>query len=272
MSTIAITGANGNLGRRLIGALSSEGSVRAIVRSERAAQTVRSQHPGVDVCVLDYGDSAALARALDGCEGVVHLVGIIKETRGNTYRQAHEDSCAALATAASDAGIGCIVYLSIVGSRPGSKNPCLASKGRAEQILAEGRVAAFTLRVPMVLGEGDYASFALARRARSRFALSYRAASLEQPVYAGDVVAAIGLLLREPRAGALDLGGPESLSRAELTRRAAAHLGRQPRIVSLPLGLGMAIAWVMEKLMPTPPVTRAMLGVLDHDDTISPAA
>jgi len=45
-----------------------------------------------------------------------------------------------------------IVYLSILGSLPDSPNPCLASKGRAERMLLEDRVAATVLRVPMVIG------------------------------------------------------------------------------------------------------------------------
>jgi hypothetical protein len=68
----------------------------------------------------------------------------------------------------------------------------------------------------------------------------------------------------------LELAGPESLSRRALTRRAAALLGRHARIVSLPLGVGHAAAWLLERLSDDPPVTRAMLGVLDHDDRIDP--
>ena len=66
----------------------------------------------------------------------------------------------------------------------------------------------------------------------------------------------------------LDLGGPEVLSRRALTQRAASLLGRHSRLISLPIGLGMAMAGMMERLLSNPPVTRAMLDVLDHDDDI----
>ena len=45
-------------------------------------------------------------------------------------------------------------------------------------------------------------------------------------------------------------------------------------MVSLPLGLGMLMAGLVERVSANPPVTRAMLEVLDHDDAIDaqPAA
>jgi len=67
------------------------------------------------------------------------------------------------------------------------------------------------------------------------------------------------------------LAGPESLTRAELYRRAAAVIGRTTRVRSIPMFLGYTMAWFLELFMSEPPVTRAMLGVLDHDDDIDVA-
>jgi len=274
--TLVITGANGNLGRRLLGAVSGRWRVRALVRSPSAAERIRAlpEAGEVEVMVVDYLDDQAMFEALDGAGAVVHLVGIIKEPGAGAYRQAHEETCRVLAQAASAAGVERLVYLSILGAIPESANACLASKGNAEQILLEGAPPTRVLRVPMVLGEGDYASAALAKRARSRLNLLFRATSLEQPLYAGDLIDAIvaSLETSEPVAGTLDLAGPESLTRAALTLRAARVLGRNTWLISLPLGWGLALAWLLERLATPPPVTRAMLGVLDHDDAIDPTA
>lgn len=270
---IAITGANGHLGLRLLQSLTRRGgSVRALVRSSRAAARIKAlgSGEGVSVEVVDYRDAQALAAALQGCESVVHLVGIIKETAGNRYADAHEATCAALAEAGAQAGIQRIVYMSILGAAPDSANACLASKGAGEQILHDGPVPAAVIRVPMVLGEGDYAAAALAARARRSFNVVLRGASYEQPIYAGDVIAAILAALDTTELQpAYDLAGPESLSRSSLTHRAARVLGRRTRVLSLPLAAGLAPAWVAEKLLSNPPVTRAMLGVLDHDDQVN---
>jgi len=273
---VLITGANGNLGRRLLEVLSRTGTpVRAVVRSDRAAAQIRNlalARPP-EVVQVDYLDPDAMRAALAGCTAVVHLVGIIKESARSRYQDAHEGATRVLAAAAARAGVGRIVCLSILGASPAARNACLRSKGLGEQILLKGVVPALVLRVPMVLGEGDYASAALAGRARKRINVLLRSGSREQPIYAGDVIAAIMVATSrgEPYTGAMDLAGPRSLSRAQLTQRAAATLGRHARIVSLPLALGMVLAGALETLLPNPPITRAMLGVLDHDDDIDPS-
>ena len=275
---IAVTGANGHLGQRLLVELAARGPVRAVVRSRRAAEQVTAL--GLDAVALhqvDYRHTDALTDVLTGCSAVVHLVGIIREGAGNRYRDAHENASTAMAAAAARAGVGHIVYLSILGAAPDSGNVCLASRGAAEEILRQGPVPTTVIRVPMVLGEGDYASTALARRAERGFNVLLRGASLEQPIYAGDVVTAMQAALAGtaavPADGTgvtLDLAGPESLTRTELVQRAAAARGNRTRVLSLPLGLGMLAAGLLERFSDNPPVTRAMLGVLDHDDRIDP--
>jgi NADH dehydrogenase len=274
---ILVTGANGNLGRRLLRRLAAAHPLRAVVRSERAAEAVRSAGalPAPEIRILDYADAERVAEAALGCTHAVHLVGILKESRTSRYLDAHERSCEVLARAADAAGLRRIVYPSILGARPESPNPCLASKGRAERILLGARTPALVLRVPMVLGEDDYAALALRARARAKRAVLVRGgASLEQPIYAGDVTEAIVRGLEAPGLDdvALDLAGPESLPHRALVARAAAVLGAPPpRVVPLPRVVAFAGAWLAERLLADPPVTRAMLGVLDHDDRIDPA-
>lgn len=275
---VVVTGANGHLGQRLLRRLSGERPLRAIVRSQRAADQIHAMalSPPPAVSILDYGDAPALAQALRGCTHVVHLVGILKENSTSRYEDAHERSTRVLADAAGAAGLERIVYLSIVGSEPGSDNACLASKGRAEEILLSARTPALVLRVPMVLGEGDFASRALSRRARARAVWLTRGGTrFEQPVYAGDVVEAIvaGTTQADLDDACIDLAGPESLPHRQLVARAAAAAGsRRPHVVPLPYAVSYGAAWVFERFLDNPPVTRPMLGVLDHDDAVDTSA
>jgi uncharacterized protein YbjT (DUF2867 family) len=270
---VLITGANGHLGRRLLARLAGERPLRAVVRSERAARQV-AEVPGApadETVVLDYGDVAALTRAAEGCSHAVHLVGILKEDSTRRYADAHEGTTRALAEAAAARDLTRVVYLSILGSHPDAENACLASKGRAERILLEAKTPALVLRVPMVLGEGDFASRALRGQARARLVPLLRGgASCEQPIYAGDVVEAIVAGVTRPGLDdvALDLAGPEPLTRRELLARSAALHGARPRVLPVPLGLNLALAFLLEKLSANPPLTRAMLGVLNHDDRV----
>ena len=277
---VAITGANGNLGRRLIGRLagSADGArpVRAIVRSERAARAIRDSPGAADaeVVVLEYTDVDALAAATRGCDAIVHLVGILKEGATSTYSQAHEEASGVLATVAEREGVRRVVYLSILGSAPAAGNACLASKGRAEQILLGGSVSTVVLRVPMVLGPGDFASNALRAQAQAHVVPLLRGGTgREQPIDADDVVSAVirAIDLEGEGSLALDLAGPESLSRRELLDRSATLYGNRPRVIPLPFSALNAVAFALERLSANPALTRGMLGVLDHDDDIDPS-
>ena len=269
---VVITGANGNIGRRLINRLSEqEGTeIVALVRSERAAAQVEKEDCGVDIRIVDYNNAREISNAVGTCDVVIHLVGIIKESKDNPFHLAHEAACQALV----DAGLNAsqILVLGIVGTHLNSSNACLKSRAEAEKILQSGASRVTCLRVPMVLGEGDYASWALKNNATSRLVLSFRPSSLEQPVDSEDVLAALLACLTLPPAHrCLDLAGPECISRRDLIYRAGQLFGRKPMVVPLPVSLGYLMAAIFEAFMANPPVTRAMLGVLDHDDEIDPA-
>jgi uncharacterized protein YbjT (DUF2867 family) len=271
---LLVTGANGRLGRSLIRAVAGRRPVRALVRSERAAASLRELPPAErpEIVQVDWADADALAAAGEGATDWVHLVGILKETRSSRYADAHERPAAALARAASKAGARRIVTVSILGAAPGSANACLASKGRADATLLAGPVPATVLRVPMVLGPGEAGAFALRAQAKANVAFLVRGgATLEQPIDARDLVRALERALEaDVEREALDLAGPESLTHRALVLRVAALLGRRPRIVKVPLAVASALAFAMERLAPDPPLTRAMLGVLEHDDRIDP--
>lgn len=278
-SFIVVTGANGQLGRALLARLADQGHerVRALVRSERAKETIEAcgLSPAPEIRIVDYTSPNEMEQALQGAEAVVHLVGIIKEMPGTRYVEAHEQTCHALALAASRSDVSRIVYLSILGSAPDSSNACLASKGRAETLLLDDRVATTVIRVPMVLGGDDPASASLRRQAQAnKLRLVDGGRTLQQPIDARDVVTAIlaACVMGPGRDLALDAGGPESLPHRTLVLRAARLYGNEPKISSLPMGLARAAVGLLDRFLSNPPVSRAMFDILQHDDRVDPDA
>jgi len=278
---ILVTGANGNLGRQLIGRLcdlsdedgGTRPMVRALVRSEAAAARVRGLPAACppEVIVGNYTDPDSMRKAMLDCTGVVHLVGIIKEGRGATYTSAHEETCQVLETVAAEGVCRRIVYLSIFGSHTAAPNACLKSKGRAEQILLEGRVPSTIIRVPMVLGPDDFASASLRAQAQGRWvALVGGGRNLQQPIDSRDVVNAIVAALTDDSRAmhALDLCGPECLEHRELLARVAALHGKSPRIIPIPESLARIFASALERISADPPITRPMLEILERDDRL----
>lgn len=279
-ASIVVTGANGQLGRALLTRLAEAGPsaprVRALVRSERARNTILALglDPTPEIHVVDYTSPKEMESAISGMLAVVHLVGIIKETSATRYVEAHEQTCHALALAASRSDVKRIVYLSILGSKPDSENACLASKGRAETLLLDDRVATTVIRVPMVLGGNDPASSSLRRAARAKsLRLVGGGRTLQQPIDARDVIRAIlSACSAEPgRDLALDAGGPECLSHRNLVLRAARLWQNEPKIGSIPLGLARFAVNQLDRFLRNPPVSRAMFDIMQHDDRIDPA-
>ena len=273
---ILLTGANGHLGRLLIRTLGQDPTaapVRAVVRSERAARSLDDlpSPERREVRIIDYRDRAGLAEAARGCDAAIHLVGILKRTRANRYENAHEQPAEALSAACAAAGVARIVHISIHGADPVSRNGCLASRGRADEILLAAPVPAVILRVPMVLGPGDAAAEALRQQAASgRARLVRGGAALEQPIAAADVVAALLAAVQPnvPSDAVIELGGPESLTHQDLVQRTARILSREVAFASTPLIAAQAFAWLAQTLLADPPLTLDMLGVLEQDDAI----
>ena len=264
---IVITGANGHIGQRLINKMAIDYEVRALVRTDKAAQMLGNSAAD-EVRIVDYTSELAMTRALEGCIGVVHLIGIIRESHNSTYIDAHENATRALRHASEINGIRKVVYLSVLGAAVDSGNACFSSKAKAERILTESVVSSSILRVPMVLGANDHASRAIAKRASSTIAFAFRASSLEQPIDVDDVIAAVIACMESSIAGAMCLAGPGSLSRRVLFECA----GFRGLLISLPMWLGMTVAGLLEWASDNPPITRAMLGVLDHDDDVDTTA
>ncbi|MBC8186669.1 MAG: NAD(P)H-binding protein [Proteobacteria bacterium] len=272
---IVVTGANGQLGRALLTKLAADSHphIRALVRSKRAKETIEAENisPAPEIRIVDYTSPKQMREALTGAQCVIHLVGIIKEMPGTRYVEAHEQTCHALALAASRAGLKRIVYLSILGSTADSPNDCLASKGRAEALLLDDRVPTTVIRVPMVIGGDDPASHSLRKQAQAAsIRLIGGGRTLQQPIDARDVVRAV-LAACTAQPGhdlSLDAGGPECLSHRNLVLRAARLFDNEPTIGSIPLPLARFAVRCVDKLMPSPPITLAMFDILQHDDRV----
>ena len=134
---IAVTGANGQLGRLVLKHLAgfSDGPVRALVRSPEKAQDVATDQ--ISVARFDYNDPAGLSK---GLEGVTRLLLISGSEVGQRVAQ-HQ----AVIDAAKDAGVKFIVYTSLLNI-PNSSLILAAEHVETEKLLAESGIAHVVLR------------------------------------------------------------------------------------------------------------------------------
>lgn len=157
MAAIAVTGASGFIGRRLIERLCRDGvSVRALMRSRR----IEADVDGSDLTIIEgaLGDDDAIADLIDGVDAVIHLAGLIKARTRQAFFDANEQGTRHLtAIAAGRPRPPKLVLISSLAAREPTLSSYAASKRAAEEALSSfGEVLPWTiLRPPAIYGPGD---------------------------------------------------------------------------------------------------------------------
>ncbi|PCH60100.1 MAG: hypothetical protein COC19_06330, partial [SAR86 cluster bacterium] len=87
---IAITGANSSVGKNLLSEIIQHSDLSAIagVRSEHAIATLPKSER-IDNAIISYDNTAELAQQLQGANCVVHLAGILMESKTSSYYSAN---------------------------------------------------------------------------------------------------------------------------------------------------------------------------------------
>ena len=239
--TIAITGANSSVGQSLLRHLArlGEADVVAVVRSERAASSLPTSS-GIEVHVVAYDDTDALARALSGADCVVHLAGILVEWKGTSYESANVATAKAVARAAREAGVGHLVQVSVIGANARSRNRYFRTKAEAERAFTDSEIPSTILRTPILLGPGTAGAAALARTVRKGTARLLGGGTYTmRPLDAEDLDEALVAICRTPPSGTrlLELVGPEPVAYRALVERAARCAGTEVTLGAIPIGL-----------------------------------
>jgi uncharacterized protein YbjT (DUF2867 family) len=271
---IAITGANSGVGTILLRHLAARDDVQVVacVRSARAAAALPAS-PRISVRTIDYGDREGLASALTGTGCVVHLAGILFEGPASTYQTANVDATQAVVDACRKAGVCRVVLVSVLGAASTSTNRYLSSKGRAERIVAESGLSAAIIRTPILLGPAMAGARAVVHAAaRPTVTLLGGGRHSIRPLDVDDLSRAILRCCETPvegaaRAAVYELVGPEAMAYRDVIARAAALMGHEVSVRSMPVWLaklGAAIAgWKRQGGM-----TPTVIDVITSDEAV----
>ena len=236
------------MGRNLLAHAAGGGDfdVVAAVRSERAASSLRGL-PRVDVRVVAGDDAGDLARVMGGASSVVHLAGILIESRTSTYERANVAATETAVEACRRSGVPHFVLVSALGAGVDSPNRYRRSKGEGERAVERSGLDATIIRTPILLGPGTAGAVALVRSATSGKAkLLGGGRYVMRPLDLDDLSRAILGVCRSHPAGMRvhELAGPEPVPYRDLIERVAAMMGRDVSLGAVPLWvakLGAAI-------------------------------
>jgi uncharacterized protein YbjT (DUF2867 family) len=226
---IAVTGASGQVGTLL---------------GERLAER------GNEVRQLNRGDD--WAAGIRGAEAVVHLAGTLQPKGGSTYESANVETTRTVVSAAAEAGVERIAFLSYVGADPASPNAYLRSKAQAEEILTGAATPATIFRCLHIYGPPELpgrTAEAFIAEDGGRVTVPGSGRQRIAPLYIGDVVEAVLRAALDPDAPSrtFELGGPDEMSMDDFVRGLN---GGEARIVHLPAPLARVAAHLVPSLTP----------------------
>jgi nucleoside-diphosphate-sugar epimerase len=257
-----VTGATGFVGSHLAEALRERGdTVTALARSARRAEALGPL--GVAVVEGDLHDAAALARAVEGQDVILHVAGLVAARSEGEFLRANRDGTANLLAAAERAGIPRFVLVSsMAAAGPAPRGRPLAggepprpvtaygrSKLAAEQVVTAGRLPWTIVRPPAVYGPRDREILKVFRLARLGVAPVFGDGRQElTAVHGADLAAALVAAATAPAAAGKVYYAchPEVFTSGGFVQAIAAAMGHRVRLIGLPGGLARGLLTLTE--------------------------
>lgn len=271
--SVLVTGATGYIGGGLIEELLARGiRVRAMSRNPNRLAGLKRH--GLDVVQGDVLNRASLRNALDGVAAAYYLV----HSMGSEATFSDYDRYAAQNFAREGEHLEQVIYLGGLGRSEDDLSPHLRSRLEVGEILLSGRAPTSVLRAGMVIGR-DSASFVMLSSLIKRLPVMVCprwVLTRTQPIAIRDTLAYLsGALGRMETTGRdWEIGGPDVMTYREMMLRAAAVLGRHPRIVTVPVLTPNLSAYWVDLVTPLPmAMAHALIEGLRneavvHDDSL----
>jgi uncharacterized protein YbjT (DUF2867 family) len=266
-----VFGASGYIGGYLVPRLVAEG-IRVRASARDAASLERRGWSGVEKMAADALDPESLGPVLEGVDTAYYLVHSM--AAGSQFGRIDLECATNFAHAAAAAGVRRIVYLG--GLIPAdAKSEHLLSRKESGDRLRSGPVPVTEIRAGIIVGPGS-AAFEVIRDLVNNLPmmLTPRWVRAKAPPIALDNL--LEYLVRIPDVdaaadGIYDAAGPEMLSYEDLMRIFGERVGRNPKIIPVPvLSPTLSSYWLgLVTAVPTP-VAQALIAGLAHDIPADP--
>ena len=266
---ITIFGGGGFIGRYVCEALLKTGArIRVAERHPRRAWFLQplGSVGQVSLIAADLQRPETLARAVEGADAIINLVGTFK---GN-LDLVHVHGAGKLAAAAKAAGAKSFVHVSAIGADADAHSEYGQTKGRGEQAVRAAFPNATIIRPSVVFGPEDDFTNRFASLARFPVLPVIAPKTRFQPVFVRDLGQAIAAAALDPRAHGgvtYELAGPEVLTMRQLNEEIAELAGQSPELVDTPDFISNIIASF--GFLPGAPLTRDQWIMLQKDNVAS---
>ena len=229
---VLVTGATGYIGGRLVRELLDEGlAVRVLVR-DKAKTRGHNWENQVEIFTGDANSEIDLAKALTGISVAYYLLHSLNI--GANFELIERQMAERFAIAAKNANVSQIVYLGGINN-DAEQSKHLSSRAQVGKVLHDSGVPTIELRAGMVIGSGS-ASFEMLRHLTHRLPIMTTPKwinNMTHPIAVRDVLWYLKKCstLDHSVDGIFDIGGPDTLTYAELMQQFAKVSNLPKRII-----------------------------------------
>jgi len=275
---VTVFGGSGFIGAQVVRALAKRGyRVRIAVRRPNVSYRMRvlGEVGQIELVQANLRNGPSIARALDGAEACINLVGVLHEQGRQRFQTLHAKGAEDVAKAAAQRGITRFVQISALGASEASDAKYARTKAMGEAAVRQAIPQAVIIRPSVVFGQDDslfnrFASLAsllpvipLPGGGETRFA----------PIFVGDLAQAIANAVSDPSCAGktYEVGGPKTYSYRELMELTLAEIHKRRALLPLPWPVASllgAVAELPSKVVPFPPVLTADQVTLLKTDSV----
>ena len=281
---VTILGGSGFVGRYIARRMAQAGwRVRVATRRPNEHLYVRTYGTvgQVEPILCNIRDEASLRAVISGADAVVNCVGILTQSKKNSFKAVQAEGAGMVARLATEAGVPALVQISAIGADAQSDSDYARTKAQGEAAVLEAFPGAVILRPSIIFGPEDefFNRFAAMTRFTPILPIA-GGASRFQPVYVDDVAqAAAKAAMGQAEPGIYELGGADVASFHELMVMMLAEIRRNRVILNMPRwmagltarGLGLA-QFLTGGLFTNTVLTVDQLKNLQHDNVVAEGA
>jgi NADH dehydrogenase len=221
--------------------------------------------------VTDYGSIEAVFEGQDVVVNLVALSPLFSPTRGDElHDRVHFGGTRNVVRAAEEHGVHRLVQMSALGADPDGPTAYIRSKGNAEAVVRDSALDWVIIRPSVVFGEGgEFVSFTKLLTTPYVTGLPGGGATQFQPIWVGDLVGMLADAVEsDDHGGAIyELGGPEVLTLAEVTKRVYRAAGKPVAVLPIPDALAR-IGLTFTDFLPVVPLGTDQYRSLQFDNTV----
>jgi NADH dehydrogenase len=270
---VTVFGGSGFVGGQVVRALAKAGHrVRVAVRNPNLAYRMRmlGDVGQIEVVQANVRNAPSVARAVDGAEAVVNLVGVLWENGRQKFQTLHVMGAKTVAEQAKAAGAARLVQVSALGADVNSSSKYLRTKAEGEAAVRAVFPGAVVIRPSAVFGAEDkfFNKFGQMAALFPALPLIGGGETKFQPVYVGDVAAVVSKAVSSPAAEGLtyELGGPAVYSFKALMELILRETGRNRVLAPIPFFAASLIGKVGDLSPIAPPLTSDQVESLRTDN------